>query len=227
MNTASVSPHACSNILPFSEEADFGSIKVRSSPMPLLPLEPFVYPPDLLTTHGPTPEAKRKWWVLHTRPRAEKVLARKLLALRQEFFLPLYQKRLQIRSRSLTSYVPLFPSYVFLQGDETARLEALRTNQIIHVLPVPEGERLQTDLAKIYQLMECGAPVAPEDRLQPGMAVVLTSGPLTGIQGKIIRRNRHLRFVIEVDFIQRGASVEVEGWMLQPLGASSAHGACA
>ena len=194
--------------------------------MPLLPLEPFVYPPDLLTTLGQTPEATASWWVLHTRPRAEKVLARKLLALRHDFFLPLYQKKLRIRGRPLTSYVPLFPSYVFLQGDETARLEALRTNQIIRVLPVPEGERLRADLAKIYQLMECGAPVAPEDRLQPGMAVVLTSGPLTGIEGKIIRRNRHLRFVIEVDFIQRGASVEVEGWMLQPLGSCPEYVAC-
>ncbi len=190
--------------------------------MPLLPLEPFIYPPDLLTTLGQSAEETEHWWVLHTRPRAEKVLARKLLALRQDFFLPLYKKKLQIRGRSLTSYLPLFPSYVFMRGDENARLEALRTNQIIRVLPVPEGKRLRADLTSTYRLMECGAPVAPEDRLQPGMAVVLTSGPLSGLQGKIIRRNTHLRFVIEVDFIQQGASVEVEGWMLQPLGDGSA-----
>jgi transcriptional antiterminator RfaH len=154
---------------------------------------------------------------LHTRPRAEKALARNLVALGQDFFLPLYQKRLQIRGRSLASYVPLFPGYVFLRGDEAARLEALRTNQIIRVLPVPEKERLRADLARIYQLMECGSPVAPEDRLQAGMPVVLTAGPLAGLQGKIIRRNSLMRFVIEVDFIQRGASVEIEGWMLHPL----------
>jgi transcriptional antiterminator RfaH len=113
-----------------------------------------------------------------------------------------------------------------MRGDENARLEALRTNQIIRVLPVPEGKRLRADLTSTFRLMECGAPVAPEDRLQPGMAVVLTSGPLSGLQGKIIRRNTHLRFVIEVDFIQQGASVEVEGWMLQPLGDGSACVAC-
>jgi transcriptional antiterminator RfaH len=189
--------------------------------MPLLPLEPYIYPPDLLATLGQTAEATENWWVLHTRPRAEKVLARKLLALRQDFFLPLYKKKLQLRGRSLTSYVPLFPSYVFMHGDETSRLTALRTNEIIRVLPVSEGKRLRADLTSTYRLMECGAPVAPEDRLQPGMAVVLTSGPLTGLHGKVLRRNTHLRFVIEVDFIQRGASVEVEGWMLQPLGDGS------
>ena len=58
---------------------DIGSINERSSLMPLLPLEPFIYPPDLLTKLGQTVEATEKWWVLYTRPRAEKVLARKLL----------------------------------------------------------------------------------------------------------------------------------------------------
>jgi transcription antitermination factor NusG len=193
--------------------------------MPLLPLEPFVHPADLLTTSSRDPEATQPWWVLHTRPRAEKTLARKLLARRQDFFLPLYQNRLQIRGRSLASYVPLFPGYVFLRGDEAARLEALRTNQIIRVLPVPERERLRADLARIYQLMECGSPVAPEDRLQVGMPVELTAGPLAGLHGKIIRRNRHMRFVVEVDFIQRGASVEIECWMMQPLGARQVHAA--
>lgn len=186
--------------------------------MPILPLEPFVHPADLLTSPDQDPEAAGAWWVLHTRPRAEKALARKLLAHRQNFFLPLCQKRLQIRGRSMSSYVPLFPGYVFLRGDQNARLDALRTNQIIRVLPVPEEDRLRADLERIYRLMECGSPLAPEDRLQEGMPVILTAGPLAGLQGKIIRRNRHMRFVIEVDFIQRGASVEIEGWMLQPLG---------
>jgi transcriptional antiterminator RfaH len=176
-----------------------------------------VYPADLLATPSPCPKAAGIWWVLHTRPRAEKALVRKLLAQRQDFFLPLYKKQSQSRGRPLASYVPLFSGYVFLRGDEPARLAALRTNQVIRVLPVPEGERLRADLARIYQLMECGAPVAPEERLQPGMPVVLTAGPLAGLQGKIVRRDRQMRFVIEVDFIQRGASVEVEGWMLQPL----------
>ena len=195
--------------------------------MPLLPLEPFVHPADLLTTPGQGSDSAESWWVLHTRPRAEKALARKLLARRQDFFLPLFQKRLQIRGRSLASYVPLFPGYVFLRGDEAARLEALRTNQILRVLPVPEKERLRADLARIYQLMECGSPVAPEDRLEAGMPVVLTAGPLAGLHGKIIRRNRPMRFVVEVDFIQRGASVEIEGWMMQPLGARPVHSASA
>jgi transcriptional antiterminator RfaH len=125
----------------------------------------------------------------------------------------------------LTSYVPLFPGYVFLRGDEAVRLDALQTRQVVRVLQCPDAQAFEADLGRIYRLMESGAPVAPEDRLQPGMPVVLTSGPLAGLEGKIIRRDRRMRFVIEVDFIQRGASVEVEGWMLQPTdGAALAAG---
>jgi transcriptional antiterminator RfaH len=184
--------------------------------MPLLPEEPFVYPADLFTASERGCPEPGKWWVLHTRPRAEKVIARNLLALHSSFFLPLMRKRWECRGRTLTSYLPLFPGYVFLRGDDTARLTALQTKQVVRVLECPDREKFETDLGRIYRVMESGAPVAPEDRLQPGMPVVLTSGPLAGLEGKIIRRDRRMRFVIEVDFIQRGASVEVEGWMLQP-----------
>ena len=185
--------------------------------MPLLPLEPFVYPADLLSSHERKGEGR--WRVLHTRPRAEKVLARKLLRLQREFFLPLYKKQWRSQGRVQTSYIPLFPGYLFLRGDDAARLEALQTKQVVRTLEAPDQDRLAMDLSGLFRLMETGSSLAPEDRLLPGMPVELTGGPLAGLQGKIIRRIRQLRFVIGVDFIQRGASVEVEGWMIQPLGA--------
>ena len=44
--------------------------------MPLLPAEPWCYPPDLMV--GPDPSENGTWWVLHTKPRAEKAIARSL-----------------------------------------------------------------------------------------------------------------------------------------------------
>src|SRR6516165_139504 len=85
--------------------------------MPLLPLEPFVYPDDLLDQPVLLPEASARWWVLHTRPRAEKSLARRLLRTATPFFLPLRKRQWRHRGRLLCSYVPLFPGYVFLRSD--------------------------------------------------------------------------------------------------------------
>ena len=65
--------------------------------MPLLPLEPFVFPDDLLA--GPPGEDPGRWWVLHTKPRAEKSLARRFVDRGTSFFLPLHEKQLRRSGR--------------------------------------------------------------------------------------------------------------------------------
>jgi transcriptional antiterminator RfaH len=59
--------------------------------------------------------------------------------------------------------------------------------------------------------------------LQPGALVQIIRGPLAGLEGKILRRGKRLTFVIEVHFLQRGASVEIDRWMIEPLDSPSAH----
>jgi transcription antitermination factor NusG len=64
--------------------------------------------------------------------------------------------------------------------------------------------------------MISGEPLTPEERVQPGDWVEITGGPLEGLQGKVIRRGKHLRLFVEVQFLQRGASVEIDGSMIRP-----------
>src|SRR6266852_7474300 len=84
--------------------------------MPLLPPEVFVWPEELLVQPLPAGETGR-WWALHSRPRAEKTLARHFLGRGLAFFLPLAKKRWRNRGRLFTSTSPLFPGYIFLWGD--------------------------------------------------------------------------------------------------------------
>jgi transcriptional antiterminator RfaH len=183
--------------------------------MPLLPLEPFVFPAHLLTAPA-ADGSDLQWWVLHTRPRAEKTLARKLLRQSIAFFLPVQKRQWRHRGRLQCSYVPLFPGYVFLHGDRHALLRAVATNLVVKVLTVEQQSQLHTDLGRIYYLIATGAPLTPEDQLQPGTVVEITRGPLTGLQGKILRRGKQLRFIVEVQFLERGVSVEIESGMIQP-----------
>lgn len=185
--------------------------------MPLLPLEPYIAPDDLLDPPI-IPEADAaSWWVLHTRPRAEKSLARHFLARNLSFFLPLYQRQWRSRGRLFRSYMPLFPGYIFLNGDAQTRLYALETNQVVHALPVVDPDRLRADLVRVHRMMQAGMLLAPEERLYPGTAVEVVAGPLAGLEGKILRRGKELRFFVEVRLLQCGVSVEVEGWMIRPL----------
>jgi transcription antitermination factor NusG len=185
--------------------------------MPLLPLEAFVFPDDLLIA-SPLPENEAEhWWVLHTRPRAEKALARLVLGHKLPFFLPLYKRQWRSRGRMLSSYLPLFPGYLFLRGDRDARLRALETNLVANCLPVSDQRRLTADLKNVFTLMGSGSALSPEDRLQPGTHVEIVSGPLAGVEGTIISRGKRLTFFVEVQFLQQGVSVEIESWMFRPV----------
>lgn len=182
--------------------------------MPLLSPEPSVSPgtlfDDVLESVG-----EARWRVLHTRPRAEKALARRLASRGVSFFLPQHPRTWRHRGRLLTSYVPLFAGYVFLHGDSHARMQALETNLVAGVLEVVDQEALHKDLVQVHSLIASGLPLTPEDRLQKGQWVELISGPFAGMEGRILHRQK-LRFVVEVRFLQQGVSVDLEGWMIRP-----------
>ncbi len=158
-----------------------------------------------------------RWWVLHTRPRSEKALARRLLSQAVGFFLPQYEKKSLNKGRLLSSHLPLFPGYLFLHGDDRGRLAALETNLIVNCLPVVNQRQLQADLERVFRLMNSDAPLTPEGRLAVGDLVEITEGALTGLRGRMVRYGKNLRVTVEVRFLQQGVSVEVERWMIRPL----------
>jgi transcriptional antiterminator RfaH len=158
-----------------------------------------------------------RWWVLHVKPRAEKTVARLLAGKQVPFFLPLYVPHKGSHPRSSPSYLPLFPGYVFLRGGDKERLVALETNRIANCIRVEDQDLMDRDLLRIHTSIESGAALLPEERIQPGTPAEIVSGPLTGHQGVVIRSGKNLKFVIEVNFLQRGASIEVDSSMIRPL----------
>jgi transcriptional antiterminator RfaH len=185
--------------------------------MPVLPLEPFVSPDDLFTDNGPPAIGEGCWYVLHTRPRAEKRLARELLAKDKSFFLPLHTRDWMHNGGKVRSYSPLFNGYVFLYGDEEARWTALKTNQVAQVIPVTDQRRLHNDLFQVHELMNSGQPLTPEERLEPGTPVEVTEGSLTGLRGTVIKHGKGLRLVIAVKMLNCGVSTEIESWKVRSL----------
>jgi transcriptional antiterminator RfaH len=183
--------------------------------MPLLPPEPHLFPADLLDPQ--TASSPGQWWVLHTRPRAEKALARRFWARHVPFFLPLHKRQRRGRSRTLTAYLPLFPSYVFVRGGAAERLAALETNLVARVLEVPDQAQLLADLGRVHRLMALGAPLTPEAAPAPGTPVRIASGPLAGMEGTVLRSGGQWRLLVEVRFLHQGVSVELETRALETL----------
>lgn len=181
--------------------------------MPVLPMESNVYPANLFEHAQTEANEGRSWWVLHTKPRQEKAVLRYLLDSRSYCYLPLLKRRI---GRGLNySYVPLFTSYVFLFGNGQERLNSLTTNRIVRTLEVPDQNRFRADLEQIHRLLASGLPVAPEDRLYPGTLVEICHGPLAGIKGIIVRDAGRERFIVQVDFIQKGVSITFDRFQLK------------
>jgi transcriptional antiterminator RfaH len=194
--------------------------------MPILGEEANIYPNTLLEVGGApqdapflgeTETAIRQWWVVHTKPRQEKSLARELFAQKTPFYLPLVKKNSIVRRRRLTSHVPLFASYLFMFASEQERVRSLTSNRVLQTLTVHSPENLEFDLRQIQRLIAANVPLTPEARLGAGTRVRVRSGPLAGLEGIVLRRRDATRLVVSVNFLQQGASAEVEDFILEQI----------
>lgn len=184
--------------------------------MPILPAEPDLFPADLLDAEsGGSPG---RWWALYTLPRREKELMRRLRGVGVAHYAPLVPRRTRSpNGRMRQSFVPLFPSYVFLWGDEPQRYEALKTNCVSRCLEVEDEGRLLGDLRQIRLLIGCGAPLTPESQIAPGMRVRVRTGFLTGLEGTVIKRRGQQRLLVAVQFLQQGASVQLDDCQVERI----------
>src|SRR4051794_29535557 len=108
--------------------------------MPLLEAEPAMFPDTLFADPAVPGPGNGRWWVLYTRARMEKALARQLWGRGGPFYLPLHRHTWKANGRVRSSYLPLFTGYVFLHGDEDARAAALETNLLCATLAVADQQ---------------------------------------------------------------------------------------
>ena len=183
----------------------------------MLPPEPMLWPGELFDRDERFGNKESQWWALHTRPRTEKSLARRLLRHDVPYFLPQYERRRRLQRRLVRTQAPLFPGYLFLCAGEDGRRTALETNLVVGCLNVVDQLCLFSDLRRVHELIQSGKPFSPEAQICPGMLARITCGPLAGLEGTIIRCKGSMRFVVAVDFLQQGAAVDVDDSMIQLL----------
>ena len=186
--------------------------------MPILEREVDLYPDDLLERHECSSADEENWWVLYTRSRREKALMRKLHARNIPFYGPVIPKRYRSNSgRVRTSYIPLFPNYVFVLGDVSTRREILTTNCISRCFEVSDSESFINDLKSIRRLVNSGIPLTIESQLASGDRVCVKSGPLKGQDGVILERRGERRLLVSVNIIQQGASLLLEDFEVERI----------
>ena len=157
------------------------------------------------------------WWVAHTKSRNEKALAHDLVAKNIRYFLPMTWKVQRRSHRTLRSLLPLFSGYLFFCGQETERVELLRTNRVANVIIVKDQEKLLKELIQFEQALRAGAPLTPYKYIKAGQRCRVIAGPLLGLEGIVIQIKNVSRLVLQIDMLGQAASVEIDIDLIEPI----------
>jgi transcription antitermination factor NusG len=155
---------------------------------------------------------EKRWYAAYTSANHEKRVAEQLVARDVEHFLPVYDSVRRWKDRRVTLQMPLFPGYVFVCMALRDRLQVQQVPGVAHLvgfdgtpaaLPDEEIQALRASL-------ESGVRAEPHPYLTVGRRVRLKSGPLTGMQGILLRRKGNFRVVISIELIQRSLVVHLD-----------------
>jgi transcription antitermination factor NusG len=187
--------------------------------MPILERELEVSPPGIFKLS----EHDFPWWVAHTRSRQDKAFARYLLPLEIPYYLPCREQRVRRAGRTFTSYLPLFPGYVFFRGSAAHRLAAMKSKLVVQVLDVRDQGLLARELSQIRHLQEAGANMLPWVELAPGDLISVRDGPFKGYTGAVLRSQGRLRLLVSISMLRQNVAVEFERDVIEPTRADSTN----
>ena len=165
----------------------------------------------------PEVDSDLRWFVLRTHSRQEKVVARFLQGAGIEQYLPLTRSATYHGSRKIDIRVPLFSGYLFLFGSLDQAYRADRNRRVAQLIHVVDQKRLEWELKNVRLAESCDAVLTPHDYLAEGDLVEVRCGPFKGIQGYVDRVRSNDQLVLQVESFGRGASLQIDRGLLEPV----------
>jgi transcription antitermination factor NusG len=164
-------------------------------------------------------ETALMWYAVQTRSNSERLVHRVLEEKGYELFLPMYGEQRRWSDRVKQINIPLFPGYVFCRLDSRNRLPILQSPGVVRIvgngnLPLPISEE---EIEAVKNVVKSNLPYIPWPSLVPGHRVVVDRGPLTGLQGVLLRVRHGHRLVVSISMLQRAVAVELDANWVRPL----------
>ena len=162
------------------------------------------------------------WYALYTKHQHEKSAAHILGNKGFETLLTHYSASHRWKDRTQRVELPLFPCYVFIRTALDRRVDVLKTpgvfwfvgnGEYASAIPSPEIEAVRR-VALNTRAYE------PYPFLKFGDRVRVVAGPLTGLEGILIRMRSQCRIVVSVHLLKQSVAVEVDMSDVQPVKAS-------
>ena len=160
------------------------------------------------------------WYAVETKSRLEAVAAALLSLKGFETFCPVYKVRRQWSDRIKELDAALLPGYLFARLAHGQRTLPLLTTPYVRgivssagcPLPVPDRE-----IEAVKNIVASGLPATPWPFLHAGDCVLVTHGPLAGVEGILVHFKKQHRLVVSVEMLQRSVAVELDIAWINPV----------
>src|SRR5229473_3516732 len=166
-----------------------------------------------------TPQgSSANWFAAYTNSRHEKRVASHFGERQIESFLPLYSVLHRWKNRCEVDLdLPLFPNYVFVHIDPRDRIRVLEVPGVLSLVGFGRTLAPLSDF-EIEALRSCigQRKIEPHPYLVIGERVRIKAGPMTGMEGVLVRKKSNFRVVLALDVIMQCVAVEVDADNLEP-----------
>ncbi|MCX8124805.1 MAG: UpxY family transcription antiterminator [Spirochaetes bacterium] len=161
------------------------------------------------------------WYAVYVRSRHESKVCSQLQSKGVEVFLPLVEKLRQWKDRKKRVAFPLFPGYLFIKlvNDNVQFINVLKVQGVVKILGDSSGYKPvpQEQVDAIYKMVHSKCDIDEHPYLKEGQKVRITDGPLMGIQGILVSKDKEHHVVVSIDILQKGVSVKVDIHDVEPI----------
>lgn len=156
---------------------------------------------------------EKKWYVIQTRPLFEKKVLKQIEDKQIEAFLPEIETIRIWSDRKKRIHKPLFSGYLFVNADPDERFRAI-SNTVGALKYVMYQKRPAIVSAKEIDSIKISLNLADRVNVenktyQKGDEVIITSGPLAGLQGIVSEARGHYKLLINITELSASLSIEL------------------
>lgn len=166
-------------------------------------------------------ENEARWFAIYTRYKREKLVAQRLRQKGIEVYLPLQKFTRRYVRKVKKVELPLINCYLFTKIVKKEYVPVLETQDVVkfirfskNLISIPESE-IQVIQRVVGEAIE--VEVSPVG-YQPGDEVEIIAGQLTGLKGKLLKKESEKNFLIELESLGYQMRMKVDPSLLQRIG---------
>lgn len=165
---------------------------------------------------------EKHWHAIYVKSRSEKKVAERLQDLGIDYYLPLVTTIKQWSDRKKRVEEPLFKSYVFVHSNAKQHIPILNIYGVLRFVtfehqPVIVPENQIAAIKKYIDDYDENKKAQETCDLQEGQMVRIISGPLIGLEGKLVSTKDVKKLIIYIEAVGQYLPVSIPRAKVEPI----------